>query len=542
MGLEITFEAADLFGLSPLSALALSGRPNPAGLDLVIPKSLADIPAPSDLDPRFDSTTRQELASELEAAIAPLSPHVAVLESIRSLRQEAVTCIVAGQQPGLFGGPLFNSYKALHVAKLAQALSQKWGKPVVPILWNHADDHDISEVHHAWFINEHHDLSKLHLPNTSSGRTPLSELLCDKFDNNLDGLRARFSDVLSHEPHSGPLVELAMPRHGESLARAWTRFHLDLFGHLGVVVVEPNWIRNKLSESLAELVSPHPIKALTKANARLKSAGFTPAIEASTAALVFQVQNQTRTALRPHKDGWQLDGEPGSRTPAELAAEIIGAKSNYSAAALLRPLTQDMALPVSAYVGGFGELAYHAQLAELRQDFGLSKGVFVPRLSCTLTDARCRRSLRQLGKRTGDFLRNPSSAPSNQTTPAHTAPARLRDAAQALRESLYQERETLEALDPQLPAQLKRTVSQTRNLIDRLAERVERIAANETGSSQRGLRRIEATLFPRSSPQERMITSAQFVARFGRDWIDELFLSIDALPTEHLIAHIDPHQ
>jgi len=546
MGLESAFEAANLLGLSPIGSRALSSRPHPQDLALVVPEKLDDFPRPEGRYPLFDSPARQALARKLEDALAPLEPHVAVLDSVRALALPDATCIVAGQQPGLFGGPLFNTYKALHVAKLARALSKFWDKPVVPVLWNHADDHDIAEAHHAWFINQHVDLVKLHLAGTSSGRTPLSHITCTEGWHGLAALEEQLADLLAAEPFDAGTLQLAMPREGETLSRAWTRFHLDLFGHLGVVVLEPEWIRDELSESLAELVAPSPEAALQAGASRLRSAGFDVAIEPQTAALVYNLQADARHALRLGGDGWRFDHEPGSRTASELAAEIVCAKANYNAGALLRPLVQDMALPVSAYVGGWGELAYHAQLGELRQERGLDPGVFVPRASCTLTDARCRRSLRRLDQRVGEFIadaRGPKAnmAPSAKATDNQTAD-KLRALGSELRAALLQERDALDALDPALAPQLKRTANQTRNLIERLAKRVERVTSNHAGTGRRGRRRLEANLFPRAGPQERTITTTQLVARFGRDWIDELFQALDPIPLEHLVAHIDPHQ
>ena len=48
----------------------------------------------------------------------------------------------------------------------------------------------------------------------------------------------------------------------------------------------------------------------------------------------------------------------------------------WSAGALLRPLVQDEVFPTCAYVGGYGELAYHAELGRLRDVLHL------PRTGC----------------------------------------------------------------------------------------------------------------------------------------------------------------
>lgn len=548
MSLALEFEAANLFGLSPFAARALTGRT--AELGLVVPQTLDAMPrVNTDL---FDPPRRRDLAARLEAKLAALEPHVRVIDSVRRLAQPGATCILAGQQPGLFGGPLFNAFKALHVVRLARALEAEWHTPVIPILWNHADDHDLAEVHHAWFANDQHNLVKVGLPGASSGRTPFSHFVCRDDVHQHDNLRSRLADL-----HIGGLdpdvAQLAVPRDGETLAAAWTRFHLELFGHLGLVVIEPDWIREDLSNALADVVAPHPLSCLRRASERLTQAGLDIAIDPEHAALVYHLESRAkvadddrqvgveRLALRPGGEGWKFDHEQGSRTATELAAEIVRDKPNYNAGALLRPIVQDLALPVAAYVGGFGELAYHAQLGELRERSGLAPGVFVPRLSATVTDARLRASLRHIRMSAGAFLRTPNLNERQVHQVDAAQVERLRAAYRGFRTELMGEHDSLNAIDPGLGGQLRRVLSHAKKHVDALATRVERIETSLSGSDRRHRRRLLAQLWPRDTPQERLLTTCQLIARYGRDWLDELLAEIDPLPLEHLIVHVDPH-
>ena len=60
--------------------------------------------------------------------------------------------VVAGQQPGFLGGPLYTLYKAL-TAILARKIEAASGRPVVPIFWVASDDHDFEEVRRTWLID-----------------------------------------------------------------------------------------------------------------------------------------------------------------------------------------------------------------------------------------------------------------------------------------------------------------------------------------------------------------------------------------------------
>lgn len=553
MSLDLEFQAADIHGLSDLALRVLAGRPRPGVLDdkLVVPARLEDLERPED---RFVPDERAELSQRLELGLAPLEPHVRVLDSVRKLREPGATMVIAGQQPGLFGGPLFNLYKAIHVVRLAADLEALWGTPVVPVLWNHADDHDVAEVHHVHLVTPQLDVAKVNLPGLSSGRAPISRIVLDEGRHHLGALRERVFDLLGGEPFRDTALAACFPREGESLARAWTRQFLELFGHHGLVVLEPDWIRPNLSRALADLFAADPHPALAAAAERLRATHVDVPIPPDSAALAFHVVDNRRLALRHGGDGLRYDDEPGSRRPSELAAEIVDELDGYHAGALLRPLVQDMALPVAAYVGGWGELAYHAQLTDLRTERDLPTPAFVPRLACTLTDAKLRASMRRLELSFVDHVKAARQAADAESTGATDTQAvtgddpnaatsdlaeRLRSEAAAFTAELLAHRTELAALDHTLIAPLKRTRDQVKKHIERLAAKVERVATNKRGGAHRHRRRLAAYLTPSGEPQERQLSALQFLARFGTDWLDELIASIEPLPAEHLVAHLE---
>ena len=178
---------ADVLGLAPLSRAVLTQRPRPdVTPGLCVPATLEDLPRPTE---RFDPDERAELSAILVERLSAYEPHVAVLDSARALRQSGACLVLAGQQPGLLGGPLYNVWKALHVIRLAREATRAWGVPVLPAFWNHADDHDVAEVHHAWVQNPHLDLQKVALSGLDSGRAPLGEIVLDDERHRLGAVR-----------------------------------------------------------------------------------------------------------------------------------------------------------------------------------------------------------------------------------------------------------------------------------------------------------------------------------------------------------------
>ena len=527
---KLEFLPADIVGLSPLARAALGGELSVPGV--TVARTSAEVPQPAD---RFDSEARAGLADHLEEASGCVSPPVAVLESIRALREPGACVVMTGQQPGLTCGPLYSVWKGLQAVAVARQLSEDWGTPVVPMFWNHADDHDIAEVHHTWLVNRNLDLQKAGLAGMSSGRQPFSRIILEEERNKLGAFKALMREVYGDHLYIEEAIEALAPSDGESIARAFTRGMTALLGRHGLVVFEPDWLRDDLSAALGRIVGGDVPTDLTRGEADLTSAGHEVALPSREAALVYHVGPEGRRPLRPGGEGYQYDGEAGSRTAAELAAEIVQEPEAWSAGALLRPLVQDAALPVCAYVGGWGELAYQAQLGQLRKTAGVPETAFIPRISISLTDSDVRASLETLGCSVADILEAKGDWQSAEE--GGERPAVL-DGLQALakktRADLLDQKAALNELDPRLVASLERAAGQVRDKVEKIAKKAERVHANQSGHGRRHERRANYTLSPRGNPQDRALGPLPFVAKFGFDWLGGLLEELDPFAPEHV--------
>ena len=532
MGASTTLEflSADVVGLSPLARAALGGELCVPGVR--VSRAAEEVEQPAE---RFDQEARASLAERLEEALGPVSPPVAVLESVRALREPGACVVMTGQQPGLACGPLYSLWKGLQAVAVARRLSAEWGAPVIPMFWNHADDHDIAEVHHTWLVNRNLDLQKVGLAGMSSGRQPFSRIVLGEEKNKLAAFAGLMREVYGDHPYIEEAVKALAPREGESLARAFTRGMTALLGRHGLVVFEPDWLRQDLSAALARLVGGAVPAELAKGEADLVAAGHEVALPSAEAALVYRVDDDGRRPLRPGGEGYQFDGESGSRTAAELAAEIVQEPEAYSAGALLRPLAQDIALPVCAYVGGWGELAYQAQLGRLREASGAPVTAFLPRLSISLTDPETRASLETLECTVADIL-----SAKGEWEPAEEGSERppvldtLRSLAEGARAELLDQRAPLADLDPRLAGGLDRAADQVRDAVEKVAKKAERVHANQSGRGRRHERRANHMLSPRGVLQERALGPLPFVAKFGLAWLDELLEELDPFAPEHI--------
>jgi bacillithiol synthase len=519
----------DLATFTPIARAALERKLALEGVRVAL--DAKDFEKPAD---RFSKRERDALVDALGAGRSD-----AVRKTLDKLREPGACAVVTGQQPGLLVAPLYNLYKALTAARLAAELEKRWGTPVIALFWNHGDDHDIAEVHHAFVQNVNLDLQRISLAGLSSGRLPFSRIVLDEEHHRLRAAVEACNASLPHARLLPEALELLMPRVGETLAGAFSRGLENLVGHLGVVVFEPDVLRESLSTALARLVASEPLAPLLAGAEAQRRAGFEPAIEPREAALLYRVDERGRSALRAGDDGWHLDGADAPITTAELVRAIEREPHAYTAGALLRPLVQDLALPSVAYVGGWGELAYHAELGALRIRAEAPRTSFVPRASCTLIDPDTRDAMEKLAVTAAEVLADPKVLEKEDTTPAPPIIARMRELGRSIERDINALRGDLTPLDAGLAQSLKRTAHQARVLLDTAREKAERVHQNASGRGRRNLRRVANTLLPRGEPQERVLGPLDFVARFGRSWIDELFAAIDPFDARTLLVDLD---
>jgi uncharacterized protein YllA (UPF0747 family) len=313
-----------------------------------------------------------------------------------------------------------------------------------------------------------------------------------------------------------------MPRDGESLPNAMTRVFLQLLGPFGLVPIEPDWIREPLSLALAKVVEMGGAQALQ--NQR------DTAIDPSNAALLFQVNEQGRTAVRFGSGGYVIDGAPETLSARELADRIRAHPNRWSAGALFRPLVQDSALPSVGYIGGFGELAYHAQLVEARRVTKTPITAFIPRISAALIDEECSASLNKGGVSLEQVLEGAGDlTPDQEPAPTPEVFTEIRRILSEAKSALNAQRVPLAAIEPSMDRGLKRATDQLDSGIEKLLATAQRIHQNKGGKTERHLRRLNNRLMPRGLPQERVLGPLEFYARYGPDFIQALYSVLPSL-------------
>ena len=460
---------------------------------------------------RILSTPLPMAAGTLPAG-KPRRVHPDVLASVlpgpgrERLAAGEVLAITTGQQPALFTGPLYTVYKALSAVALAQRVERERGVPVVPVFWVAGDDHDFAEANHAAVLGRDGELVKIVLRERSheAPQLPLfRELLGLEIRRALDTLEAALPDS-ECKPDVRHWLE-ACYRPDANLADAGAEALRQLLGGRGLAVFRAH------DRHAKRAAAPWLLKAL---NETLPD-GLTPVM----------VEGQLGRDRLSKDDGIFVTRRGGERfTRAQLESIAAETPERLSPNVLLRPVIEAALFPTLAYVGGPGEMEYLPEAAPLFSSLGVAPQAHVPRWSGVIIEARVDKILNKHGLTPADFAGQPGTL---ETRIAKAElPPELAESLKALRAEVESRFARVSGEVQQLDPTLERTVQSARNAALAGTNEIEKklIASlkRTQGTLVSQLARARAALMPDGKPQERVLTSVSFLARYGGTLLDQI--------------------
>lgn len=324
----------------------------------------------------------------IRSADADLPDDPARRAAIAELEKGAVV-VIAGQQPGLFAGPLLTLAKAAAAVRLARTLRAE-GVPAVALFWSASEDHDFAEAARCFRRSrpDRPEPSWFELEIRSPTRS-LHQTILDEND------RRRLADLAAEEG----IAEDCLPRPDETFGAWQLRLLARLTAGSGLILVEPHrfaqilvpFRRNLLTNRL-ELID-----LMRAASTELEIAGFAAplALPGPETSFHFLSGPEGRQRLDAEPPGWRA----GSLRleAAALDRILVAEPERLSSAAAARPLAQQALFPVVAQISGPTEGAYMAQLMPLFGVLGLPRPLVRPRPALLVLDHELRSLADRLG-------------------------------------------------------------------------------------------------------------------------------------------------
>ena len=521
--------AADLFGLDSLTRAALSGRLESDG----VATRAAAVPPLADL---FLPSERARLAAVLEAKATAYAPHVNALDSIRTLKQPGACCVVSEAAPAILAGPLQQMFGALQTIAAARKLSTD-ECPVVPVLWVRSDEHETKSLSTGRVMNRHHVLQNVCLEAICQGTTPVAHIALAEKQHSLGALREVLRQLYGDFAHIEWAIDILTPRPGESLPQAFIRGMYELCGPLGLILIEPQDLREELSQACAVHLSEPLLRSVRETHGQL--AKEHSVLRPANAPWFFHLRNGERQVLGAEGDTFRFENEPGSRTPLELAAEIVQSPSMWHPAHLTESLARSAALPVIAEVGKRKELERHMLLLPARLAFGWPQPAFIACVQSTLVDSHSSTSLHKLDITVEDVLGS-----QGQLDPHHSVPQAgpvldaIEKIARDARTALKEQKKAVLEIGPTLKPALRTATRELTSALANLSTKVSHVAANRGGKLNSHRRRLCNSLCPDGKAQATGLNPFPWLAREGPGWLGDYCRELDPFSSEHLVVHL----
>ena len=500
-------------GASKLAAEALAGR-LPAGWITAAPRG-------ADAWRVHAERVRAEFAvgdwqSALAPAFAASGNAAARLATVAGGRGIVVT---TGQQPGLFGGPIYTWSKALSALALADALERASGMPVAPVFWAATYDADFAEAAVTFVANDG-DVERLAMARPAGDARRLNDTRLGDVSALADELERASGAAADH----GVLEQMrAAYAPSATVGSAYVRLLRSVLEPLGIAVLDaghPCVTAASAPPLRSALASAKAVDAgLLEREQAMRAAGFEPKVpHVKGLSLVFQVDD-------------------GVRRRIPIAEAAGAADATLEPNVLLRPVVERAILPTAAYIAGPGEIAYFAQVSAVASALALAPPVAVPRWGGMIIEPHVDRILERHGLQPEEL------------DDAHAVDTRLarRRMPGSVEAAVAHYRAALDTASRDLVTAIEREKSPlvpdvvlegARRAMAHRLDRLERRLVAAVRRRERGLMHdlavARASLFPLGKPQERMLNFLPLLARHGTLLLDLL----RAAAAEHAAALI----
>ncbi len=408
--------------------------------------------------------------------------------------------VTTGQQPGLFGGPIYTISKALSALAMADALQRSTGVPVAPVFWAATDDTDFKEASTTVVAQTGGaQLLRIDHPETL-GRTMASMPLGD-VSAQLEVLTRAAGSTIDITPLE--LLEKFYTS-DQTVGSAYVAFLRALFEPLGIAVIDAS---HQATRAAARPVLSDALKkagdiaaGISERNKEIEEAGHTRQVQdVPGLSLVFTSASGGR-----------------KRVPIKAAAKLT-VTDDMGPNVLLRPVIERAILPTATYIGGPAEIAYFAQLSPIADVLGVPRPAIVPRWSCMIIEPHVERILEKLYLLPED-LRDPHEV-ETRVARSHV-PKQVLDELQATRRVLDERLDALtdavEKADTGIGAAVAGGLrANLMRRLDRFERRLIGAAKKRHADIMTEIGTARGALYPFAKHQERALNFVPLLARYG---------------------------
>lgn len=457
---------------------------------------------PFPVAPRAGKTAGSEALSK---AIDRSNRHWGIFarESIeRWARGETVT-IVAGQQVGFAGGPLYTLAKLATIVRMKRDLEAN-GTPATAFFWLATEDHDFDEaatldvpvatLSREKNVNRQLDLVRIRAIRGAESRAVVGSLPIPE---------ALITQLLA-------LFDIPRPqwlRAGVTFRDSFAELVASLFGNEVILIdaLLPE-LRRAGEPLFAQILERQDEiqRILANRSAEVAAAGYSPQVVPN--------EGHEYTLLYELDDNGHRQTPTADRTP-----------ENTSTSALTRPLLQDFVLQPDVFVGGPAEVAYYAQITPLHELLGIDVPRVALRAHVLVAPKRVARAFDRYGLDPAKIFAPPDAIVAEQEP---ESVARIRELAAEGKRELMQRIARIGELalpaDHSLAGSIQRSVGHLEYHFEKLAERAIKGVVRKEKERYAAVREVVATLYPDHHVQDRVVSWLAYWCEHGQHLVERV--------------------
>jgi bacillithiol biosynthesis cysteine-adding enzyme BshC len=468
---------------------------------------------------------RKLLVKEIKRQYSDSVLSKALADNIESLNNEDTFTIITAHQPSLFTGPLYYIYKIFSAINLAEEMSQKSGKTIVPVFINGSEDHDFEEINHTYLYGK-----KVEWSNNQGG--PVGRLSLNAIAETI----AEIEQILGDKPKSKAFV--ASLKKSLSASKNYNEFVFhtlhDLFNEYGLIVVNMDNTAFKTCFSAImekELINPVAKDLVNKTQASLSEISFSDQAFARDINL-FYINEHGRNRIEKIDNDYHIVDTDIIFSKSALLQELKNNPISFSPNVILRPLYQEMIFPNIAYVGGGGEIAYWVERKSLFDYYNVFFPTLIRRNSAMIIPAHIQKNMDKLNVRLEELLDNEDTVIKNYVY--KNAGIELDFSSEKSEiENLFQTiAEKAESIDPTLKASILGEATSQIKKIDQIEARIRKAVKQKEETQIKQLIKIYQYLFPNQGLQERQANMLEFFTNEDFDFFKILKEELHPLQKE----------
>jgi len=475
------------------------------------------------------SVNREALSAVLEDQYKSIAPSPEVARSLELLRAENTFTVCTAHQPNIFTGPLYFIYKILHAIKLAKTLSEKFPEQhFVPVYYMGSEDADLEELNHTYI-----DGKKYEWKTGQKGAVGKMQVDADLIAL-IEAMNAQLGVSKNGEEFIALLKESYQK--GSTIQHATFTLVNTLFGGFGLLVLVADDARLKsamLPVFEADLFNASSSGIVEKTSGEL-SKHFS--VQAQPRSInLFYFKDNIRERIERNGDIFQVVNTQLTFTEEAMRAELKNHPERFSPNVILRALYQETILPNIAFIGGGGELAYWLQLKDLFSHYNIIFPVLVLRNSFLVMEKRWTDLEQKLGLSTEQLFLPQTTLLNDQIKAAGAWPTLSAEIEKLT--ALYDSLKTSAAnIDPTLLQHIEALKAKAVKDLSRLEQKMQRAERRKKGDFKNQLATLKNGLFPRGGLQERSENIGYFYAKWGREFIDEIYRCSHSLEQEFVVV------